>query len=148
MDSSTDQLWESTPQKGSWVWPSPKSASHLSKSSSLSGERSIEVNVAGHHRDALQTSTHLVLTPKSQSKIQDYGIIGDCRSAALISRQGSLDWLCWPRFDSASIFAALLDSDRGGFWSIIPTAPYETERSYIENTNVLETRFTCAEGSA
>src|SRR5213078_293786 len=118
---------------GSWVWPSPKSASHLSKSSSLSGERSIEVNVAGHHRDALQTSTHLVLTPKSQSKIQDYGIIGDCRSAALISRQGSLDWLCWPRFDSASIFAAVLDSKRGGHWGIHPEHDSEASRRYIEN---------------
>ena len=56
-------------------------------------------------------------TPEPQSRIQDYGIIGDCRSAALISRRGSLDWLCWPRFDSPSIFAALLDPERGGFFT-------------------------------
>jgi GH15 family glucan-1,4-alpha-glucosidase len=90
-----------------------------------------------------------VSTPKPQpSKIQDYGIIGDCRSAALISRRGSLDWLCWPRFDSPSIFAALLDPEQGGSWSIAPTEDYEAERSYIENTNVLETRFKCPDGDA
>src|SRR5438270_74842 len=52
------------------------------------------------------------------SRIQDYGIVGDCRSAALISRCGSVDWLCWPRFDSPSIFAAILDSEKGGCWRI------------------------------
>lgn len=47
--------------------------------------------------------------------IGDYGIIGDCRSAAIISKNGSLDWLCWPWFDSPSIFAALLDVEKGGY---------------------------------
>ena len=87
-------------------------------------------------------------TRKPQAKIQDYGIVGDCRSAALISRYGSLDWLCWPRFDSPCIFGALLDPNHGGFWNVAPTGRFDTERSYIENTNVLETRFTCTEGSA
>ncbi len=82
------------------------------------------------------------------SKIQDYGIIGDCRSAALISARGSLDWLCWPRFDSPSIFAALLDNEKGGFWRIAPTGHFEVKRSYVENTNVLETRFSCPQGDA
>ena len=58
-------------------------------------------------------------------KIQDYGVIGDCRAAALIGRNGSLDWLCWPRFDSASIFAALLDRDKGGCWQIAPTCDFD-----------------------
>lgn len=74
-------------------------------------------------------------------RIQDYGIIGDCRSAALVSRAGSIDWLCWPRFDSPSIFAALLDTHRGGSWSIAPAGEFETLRRYIGDSNVLETQF-------
>jgi GH15 family glucan-1,4-alpha-glucosidase len=81
-------------------------------------------------------------------KIQDYGVIGDCRSAALISREGSLDWLCWPRFDSNSIFASLLDRRNGGRWSIAPAQPFETERNYVSDTNVLQTRFICSSGEA
>jgi len=81
-------------------------------------------------------------------KIQDYGVIGDCRSAALVSRYGSIDWLCWPRFDSPSIFAALLDKDKGGFWSISPTHACEFTRAYIWDSNVLETYFTSASGRA
>jgi GH15 family glucan-1,4-alpha-glucosidase len=72
--------------------------------------------------------------------IEEYAVIGDCRSAALVSRGGSIDWLCWPRFDSPSIFAALLD-DHAGRWSIAPRAPFRSERRYLEGTNVLETRF-------
>jgi len=89
-----------------------------------------------------------VSTPTPQAKIQDYGIVGDGRSAALISRHGSLDWLCWPRFDSPCIFGSLIDPERGGFWSIAPTGRFDTERSYIEDTNVLETRFISEQGSA
>jgi GH15 family glucan-1,4-alpha-glucosidase len=73
--------------------------------------------------------------------ISDYGAIGDCRSAALISRDGSIDWLCWPRFDSPSIFAAILDPERGGRWSISPSSPYKAERRYLHESNVLETTF-------
>jgi GH15 family glucan-1,4-alpha-glucosidase len=80
--------------------------------------------------------------------IADYGIIGDCRSAALVSKDGSLDWLCWPRFDSPSVFAALLDRERGGFWRISPIQPYSASRDYVANTNVLQTRFTMASGLA
>ena len=73
-------------------------------------------------------------------------MIGDCRSAALVSKYGSIDWLCWPRFDSPSIFAAILDPAKGGHWSIRPAHPFTVERSYVKHTNVLETRFSCAEG--
>lgn len=84
------------------------------------------------------------------TKIQDYGVIGDCRAAALVSRHGSIDWLCWPRFDSSPFFAALLDQDRdcAGYWSISPTAPAECKHAYIADSNVLESHFTTATGSA
>lgn len=79
--------------------------------------------------------------PEQQPKIGDYGVIGDCRSAALVSKYGSIDWLCWPRFDSPSIFAAILDTEKGGHWSIRPKQAFRVERSYIRDSNVLETRF-------
>jgi GH15 family glucan-1,4-alpha-glucosidase len=78
--------------------------------------------------------------------IDDHGIIGDCRSAALVSRDGTIDWLCWPRFDSPSIFAALLDLDIGGHWSLHPTNVLSSSRHYIERTNVLESTFLCTTG--
>lgn len=73
--------------------------------------------------------------------IQDYAIIGNGRSAALISCDGSIAWLCWPRFDSPSIFAGILDQQNGGSWKIHPILPAQVKRHYIENTNVLQTRF-------
>jgi GH15 family glucan-1,4-alpha-glucosidase len=80
--------------------------------------------------------------------IEDYALIGDCRSAALVSRAGSIDWLCWPRFDSPAIFAALLDPDRGGRWRIAPAAGFNASRSYAESSNVLVTHFQCESGEA
>jgi GH15 family glucan-1,4-alpha-glucosidase len=79
-------------------------------------------------------------------KIQDYAIIGDARSAALVSNRGSIDWLCWPRFDSASIFAAILDPKIGGHWSIRPVQPSQSARRYIDQTNVLETTLSSESG--
>jgi GH15 family glucan-1,4-alpha-glucosidase len=81
-----------------------------------------------------------------QPKIQDYAIIGDGRSAALISNRGSIDWLCWPRFDSASLFGAILDPNIGGKWRIRPAEDSQFSRRYIDNTNVLETKFSTALG--
>lgn len=86
--------------------------------------------------------------PQQFAKIGDYGLIGDCRAAALVSRYGSIDWLCWPRFDSPAIFAAILDPDKGGHWSITPEGSFRAERGYVGDSNVLETRFTCAGGRA
>ena len=80
-------------------------------------------------------------------KIQDYAAIGNGRSVALVSRPGSIDWLCWPRFDSPSLFGRLLDMKLGGNWSISPTEPATIERRYINSTNVLHTRFQTAKGT-
>ena len=79
--------------------------------------------------------------------IGDYAIIGDCRSAALISRDGSLDWLCWPRFDSPSFFGAILDAGNGGRFVIRPTVSFTATRRYIDDTNILETTFHTATGT-
>jgi len=81
-------------------------------------------------------------------KIEDYALIGDCHSAALVARDGSIDWLCWPRFDSAACFAALLGTPEHGRWRIAPAAADCTvRRRYLEDTLVLETEFETPEGS-
>src|SRR2546430_3872740 len=71
----------------------------------------------------------------------DYGVIGGLHPAALVGRNGSIDWLCAPRFDSPSVFAALLDQVRGGRWCIAPTVPATTEHRYLPGTNILVTTF-------
>jgi GH15 family glucan-1,4-alpha-glucosidase len=82
----------------------------------------------------------------SHLPIADYGLLSDCRSAALVSRQGSVDWLCFPRFDGASVFGRILD-DRAGHWSIRPAGESEASRRYVEDTMLLETTFRTATGS-
>ena len=75
------------------------------------------------------------------ARIEDYALVGDCRSAALISRQGSIDWLCWPRFDAPALFTALLGTEEHGFWKIFPEAEHvETTWAYRPGSLVLETR--------
>jgi len=81
----------------------------------------------------------------SDRPISDYALLSDCHSAALVSLEGSVDWLCWPRFDKPSTFARLLDA-KAGHWSIRPTEPAETSRRYIDGTMVLETTFRAASG--
>jgi len=76
----------------------------------------------------------------------NYGVIGNCRSAALISESGSLDWLCLPQFDSSSAFAKILDKDKGGSFEIIPENLLEVKQEYRAKTNILKTRFECVDG--
>jgi alpha,alpha-trehalase len=74
-------------------------------------------------------------------KISDYGIIGNCRSSALVSKLGSIDWCCLPDFDSPSVFARLIDDEIGGHFSIHPEGDYTITQQYVNHTNILETRF-------
>ena len=77
--------------------------------------------------------------------IGEYALLSDCHSAALVSRHGSVDWLCLPRFDAPSVFGRLLDRD-AGHWTIRPHEDFEVARHYLEHTMVLETQFTTATG--
>ncbi len=85
--------------------------------------------------------------PLRYPAIGDYAAIGDCRTVALISRDGSLDWLCLPHYSSPAVFAAILDNRRGGRFAIRPVGCYCAQRRYRERTNVLETTFTTDSGS-
>ena len=80
-------------------------------------------------------------------KIEDYALIGDCRTAALVGRNGSIDWLCWPRFDSPACFAALVGKPENGFWRISPRQPFQVRRAYRPGTLILETEFETADGA-
>ena len=76
-----------------------------------------------------------------QQPISDYALIGDMRTAALVGLDGSIDWCCLPRFDSGSVFASLLDPERGGTWSIRPREKWTSTQRYLPRTNILETTF-------
>ena len=79
--------------------------------------------------------------------IRDYGLIGDAHTAALVSSDGSIDWLCWPRFDSPAVFCRLLDGEKGGHFRVGPAGRGATSsRAYVEGTNVLATVFTTGGG--
>lgn len=78
--------------------------------------------------------------------IRDYGLIGDCHGAALVGRDGSIDWCCLGRFDAEPILCRILDDDHGGYLSVTPKGDFSSRRSYLEGTNILETVFTTAEG--
>jgi alpha,alpha-trehalase len=93
--------------------------------------------------------TSVITNPASSGELSqpvaNYGLLADCNSAALVDRDGSIDWLCLPRYDSDAVFARLLDPD-AGHWSIRPTRPYRAERRYLPGTLVVETTFTTDTG--
>src|SRR5689334_3123888 len=81
-------------------------------------------------------------------RIEEYALIGDCQTAALVSRGGSIDWLCLPRFDSGACFAALIGTEENGRWIVCPAVPYKTvRRRYREDTLILETDFETEQGA-
>src|SRR5262249_28560721 len=79
--------------------------------------------------------------------IGDYAMLSDCQSAALVSRHGSVDWLCFPRFDGPSVFCRLLDP-AGGYFAVQPAGEFRASRQYVSQTMVLETTFTTPSGTA
>ena len=93
-----------------------------------------------------RAETQTASTAERFQPIAAYGLIADCNSAALVDRDGSISWLCLPRYDSPAVFARILDPD-GGHWSIVPTDPYRTARRYLPGTLVIETTFTTETGS-
>jgi len=81
-------------------------------------------------------------------RIEDYALIGDCQTAALVGRDGSIDWLCFPRFDSPACFAALLGTPEHGRWQIAPGEPIRSvRRRYRPGTLILETEFETDSGA-
>ena len=81
-------------------------------------------------------------------RIEDYALIGDCETAALVSRTGSIDWLCWPRFDSGACFAALLGTPQNGRWLLAPVdANARVSRRYRGDTLILETDYETNDGA-
>jgi GH15 family glucan-1,4-alpha-glucosidase len=80
--------------------------------------------------------------------IEDHGIIGDMHTAALIGMDGTIDWLCLPMFDSPSVFAAILDDEKGGHFSLRPMEYFHSQQLYLPDTNVLLTRYLSPQGVA
>nr|NIM51334.1 glycoside hydrolase family 15 protein [Gemmatimonadales bacterium] len=80
-------------------------------------------------------------------RISEYGVIGDMHSAALVSGDGSIDWLCFPRFDSPSVFAALVDDAQGGYFRIRPVGEFQHDHSYLPESNVLVANFQTRSGA-
>jgi GH15 family glucan-1,4-alpha-glucosidase len=81
-----------------------------------------------------------------RQRIDDYALLGNCHSAALVGRDGSIDWACFPRFDSPAVFCRILDVRQGGAFRVGPEGPFQSTRRYIDDTNVLVTTFTTSAG--
>src|SRR5262249_15473147 len=82
----------------------------------------------------------------TMNRIGDFALIGDCHSAALVGRDGAIEWACFPRFDSPSLFGAVLDARAGGSWVLDAPGATAVARAYIADTNVLVTTFTAPAG--
>ena len=84
----------------------------------------------------------------AEASVGDHAAIGDMGTAALVDRWGGLDWLCWPRFDDPPLFRRLIDPHQGGYWTLATSVPFSAQRRYVPDTNVVETIFDCADGTA
>src|SRR5215469_13212597 len=101
-------------------------------------------DVVAQHVDIRTSEEKMV---ERYPEISDHGLIGDLQTAALVSTDGTVDWFCCPRFDSPSVFASLLDADRGGYFRIAPDREdYVSRQLYLPDTAVLITRFHTPDG--
>src|SRR5690606_31464605 len=87
------------------------------------------------------------ITRMENRHIYHNGVIGNCSYLAHIHKDSNVSWLCWPSFDSSFVFGGLLDAEKGGRFSIQPVGEFTSKQYYIENTNVLRTEITTAEGT-
>ena len=106
------------------------------------------------HKDAAITPSRLgaadyslSMSTTSDRPIEEYALIGNCETAALINADGGIDWLCLPAFDGPSLFGALLDREKGGDFTVRPSVPYRVKRGYLDDSAVFETRFITAQGA-
>src|SRR2546426_10936392 len=103
------------------------------------GSRSLKKSSLSQSKRKRKTKNHMA---KSPAKIEDYAFLSDTQTGALVSRDGCVDWLCFPRFDSPACFASLLGDKKNGHWSFFPDEKIEkTQRQYRGDTLILETEI-------